>query len=380
MKNFSRATVGSLLTLSLVFVTSCGEPPKADPKDILSGAQNNLAQFVEKDMASQMHINENGENKGTFDVVFNSDAESLKSKFNGEFGLTQAANKSGTGSTINSQVALKINGDVDSMMGKGTATVDAEVRSFAEKVFFMVNEAKFSTTEASIQEYYDSQYKAKIEKVIKKWFFAPSAMLTGGKDAGSIDTAKFALIAKAMKDQMFFTVVKELPSENSMYVYDVKPNKDGIVAFVKNTATALDLPYSAKEEKDLTDLISQLSADGVSHKLYVSKDKEYSKLVTTSSIKTGEKTVEVESKIESPVKGDLNVHVTFNTPAGDKKDTVVFDVTKTGTMYSIQAQGTGTAPKMDFSVNLKGNFQKKDVVIEVPTDAQSIEELAKAIQ
>lgn len=377
MKHMSRVALGSLLTLSLVFVTSCGEPPKADPKEVLSAAQSNFATYVEKDLASQAQFTENGERNAVVDVTFSNDTMPAKASAHGELAIKQQSKQSGTGTKMNAAIALKLKADMDSPMAKGNGSFDAEIRSLEDSVFFILNEAAVSIAEKEIQEYYDAMYKPIVDKIAKKWFTIPQALVTGGTTSTELDTAIFAKMGKHLKDNMLFEVVKELPSENGMYVYQVKPSKDGITAFVK--ALSLDMGQAATESElaDLAKTIDELSTDKVSHKLYITTEKKFAKLMTIATITQGSTSGKVEATLESPKSGDFTAHVSFSTTGGTEQDSGVFDFSKTGNEYNILLEGNILTEKTSFSVKLSAPFVKKDTTIEAPKDAGTLEDLGK---
>lgn len=377
MKQMSRVAFGSLLTLSLVFVTSCGQPPKADPKEVLSAAQSNFAVYVEKDLASQAQFTENGERNAVVDVTFSNDTMPAKASAHGELAIKQQSEQSGTGTKLNASLALKLKADMDSPMAKGNGSFDAEIRSLKDNMYFILNEATVSIAEKEIQEYYDAMYKPMVEKIGKKWFAVPQALLTGGATNAEFDTAIFGKIGKNLKDNMLFEVVKELPSENGMYVYQVKPSKDGITAFMKALSSDMGQTATESELADLGKTLDSLSADTVAHKLYITTEKKFAKLVTTATITQDSKNATVEATLESPKSGDFTAHVTFSTTGGSQQDKGVFDFSKTGNEYNVLVEANIPTEKTSFSVKLAAPFVKKDVTIEAPKDAGTLEDLGK---
>lgn len=378
MKNTMKVALGSTLALTLVFVTSCGQPPKADSNSVLSGARNNFATYFAGNFSKDMHFTESGQSKGTFTANITSENEKLNAKINGTFDGSQEAVQSGTGTALNSQVGLSVSANVDSNSFKGEGKIDAELRVLGEKLYAVINDVTFKSADAAVQAQFDNQIKQMVSLYSKKWFFLDLAA-AGGKSQVKVDAAAYAKIAEQVKSKEIFDIVSELPSEDGMYVYRVKPNKDATKALITTIATVLETPNMPTEE-DMNKLVDDLSADNITHKLYISSNQEYKKLVTTGTITEGSDTADINSTLNSKKSGDLEWTLTNTTKTtGGAEDSVTLHLEKTGDKYAVKVDAKMGSTKSTIAVDGNGDFTKKDTKVEIPADAQDIMALAAAL-
>lgn len=364
--------------LSLVFVTSCGQPPKADSNSVLTDARTNFANYITGNFSTDMHLSESGQSKGTFTANITSESDKLTAKVNGTFDGSQQAVQSGTGTALNSQVGLDLSANVDSTSFKGEGKLGAELRILGEKLYIVLNDLTVNSADQAIQTSFDSQIKPFLTLYSKKWFFVDLATLSGGKAQVKIDSAAYAKIAEQVKAKELFDVVSELPSEDGMYVYRVKPNKEGVKALLTTVATVLETP-SMPTEEDMNKLVDDLSAENITHKLYISADKEYKKFVTTGTITEGTDTADINSTLSSKKKGDIDWTLMNSTKSNGAEDAVTLHIEKTGDKYAVKVDAKMGSSKSTVTFDANGDFTKKDTTIEVPADSQDLMGLAAAL-
>ncbi|MFN7160858.1 MAG: hypothetical protein ACK4NC_04600 [Candidatus Gracilibacteria bacterium] len=378
MKNIYKIATGSVLTLSLVFVTSCGQPPKADSNSVLTDARTNFANYITGNFATDMHLSESGQSKGTFTANITSESDKLNAKVNGTFDGSQQAVQSGTGMTLNSQVGLNLSANVDSTSFKGEGKLDAELRVLGEKLYVVLNDLTVNSADQAIQTNFDSQIKPFLTLYSKKWFFLDLVALGGSSAQVKIDAAAYAKIAEQVKAKELFDVVSELPSEEGMYVYRVKPNKEGVKALLTTAATVLKTP-SMPSDEEMNKLVDDLSAENITHKLYISADKEYKKFVTTGTITEGTDVSDINSTINSKKRGDIEWTLVNSTKSNGSEDAITLHLEKTGDKYAAKVDAKMGSSKSTVALDANGDFTKKDTKIEAPTDAQDIMGLAAAL-
>lgn len=378
MKNLTKVALGSTLAMTLVFVSSCGQPPKADSKSVLSDARSSLAAYLTTDFSKDMHTADSGQSKGTFTATVTSDTDHLDAKITGTIDGSQEVVKTGTGSSLNSQIALNASANIKSTSFTGEGKLDTELRVLGEKLYVVLNDISVKSGDQTIQDKFDKEVKPFITLYNKKWFFLDLAALSGGKAQVKIDNAAYAKIAEQLKSKELFDVVSELPSEDGMYVYRVKPNKEGIKALMLTISTILETP-TQPTDADMSKLIDDLSAENITHKLYVSTNKEYKKLVTTGTITEGTNTVTIGSTFNSKKKGDIEWTLTNTTKATSGEDNITIHVEKAGEKYTAKVDAKMGSTKSAFSIDANADFVKKDAKIETPDNAQDIMGLAAAL-
>lgn len=361
--------------LSIMLLTSCGQPAlnqNADPAQVLKDARANLV--------TSTHALFEKTAAGTGKISFDLNVENPEVNAKGTGSAEISANKASDLGFM-----LSLTADVTTpTTGKISGEFSAEVRKVAKLVYANLMKLSAKAEQTELQTAIDS-YVGMASMFSGKWMQFDPMMLAAGGSAEDLAALEKLLtsgndielskkIVSALNNHEIFTLKEKLATEDGMYVYKVVPNKAGVIAYLEEvektmSGTSTMTPESRAELEQLLDL---LSADNVTHKLYIDGAMNYRKFVSTGTINSPEAKGDVTStltldkdlnntwvvdvKVSNPAAANQNMSISFKTDSKNLAGT--FDL-------------TFDAPFMNTKVMLKGtsSFKAGDVKIEAPADA-----------
>ncbi|PIV90084.1 hypothetical protein COW46_04285 [Candidatus Gracilibacteria bacterium CG17_big_fil_post_rev_8_21_14_2_50_48_13] len=360
--------------LSVMLLTSCGQPAlnqNADPAQVLKDARTNLA----TSLSNVLDKTAAGTAKLSFDGTLENPEVNAKATGIAELSSNKANERGGM---------LNLNAEVTTpTTGKITGEVALEARTVGKMVYANLMKLSAKADQAELQSAIDS-YIGMAALFTGKWMSLDPVALSAGasaEDMAAIDaifaendvesTKKmFALL----KDHEIFTMKEKLADEDGMYVFKVVPNKEGILALMEASEKELSgaSTMTPESKAQFEQVLDALSAENVTHKLYIDGDMHYRKFVSTGMIDSPEAKADITSTLtlDKDLNNTLVIDVVVTNPADAKQNMTI-------SFKSDSKDLNGTfdfsfdAPFMTTKFMLKGTsgYKAGETKIEVPADA-----------
>ena len=358
--------------LSLLLLTSCGEPPinkDADPATVLKDAR---AHFVTS-ASTLLDRTASGSQSGTIDANYASPDGNVKLSGKMDTVMTKAKELG---------LMLDLDAEVSSdATGKITGSLTAELRFIAKMFYVNIMDLVAKADQPALQTEIDNSM-AMTSMFTDKWlkFDLVKLAAMGGGDSAALEQAfnmqsaeqSKKLIAKLNENEIF-TVKEKLAPQDGMYVYKVVPNKEGVTAFVQAVLLEVDpaAQLTPDDKAGLDQVLTALSSDNVVHTLYIDGDMNYRKFVSTGTINSAEAKADITSTItlDKDLNGTWVVDVKANNPAGSESMTFSFKAESKNLNGTAELKFDAPFMKTTFSLNTKSTFTAGDKKVETPADA-----------